>query len=79
MTQISHDQNFKNLFLDFPVEALEWILPETIRLFGPVAKYEFVRQESKKQKLSDAHFALDMPILFTFRNMKQLLLWLVEF
>ncbi|MEZ4526269.1 MAG: hypothetical protein R2941_10150 [Desulfobacterales bacterium] len=79
MAQISHDQNFKNLFLDFPVEALEWILPETLQQFGPVAKYEFVRQEPKKQKLTDAGFLLDLPILFTFRNRKQMLLWLTEF
>ena len=74
----THDQHFKNLFLDFPEEALEWLLPRAIEEWGPVQQVEFVRQEPKKQRLSDAHLALDMPILFTFRQ-HQLLLWLVEF
>jgi hypothetical protein len=79
VTSISHDQNFKNLFLDFPVDTLKWILPETTRTFGPVVKIDFSRQESKKENLSDPHLALDMPILYTFRDSRQLLLWLVEF
>ena len=78
MTQESHDHNFKNLLLDFPRETLEWILPEVPKKWGSVRHVEFVRQEPKKQKLSDPHLALDMPILFSFDE-HQLLLWLVEF
>lgn len=78
MSQAAHDQNFKNLFLDFPKEALEWFLPETLQKWGSVHHVEFLRQEPKKRKLSDAHLILDMPILFTFQA-HQLLLWLVEF
>ena len=78
MTQQSHDHNFKNVFLDFPKEALEWLLPQAQEEWGPVRHAEFVRQEPKKQKLSDYHLVLDMPILFTFDE-HQLLLWLVEF
>ena len=57
MSQESHDHNFKNLFADFPKEALEWILPEAAKIFGAVLKIEFVRQEPKKRRLSDAHLA----------------------
>ncbi len=78
MPQESHDQNFKNLFLDFPKEALEWILPETLQKWGAVQQIEFLRQEPKKHRLSEAHLSLDMPILFSFER-QQLLLWLVEF
>ncbi len=78
MTQESHDHNFKNLLADFPKEALDWILPEAAEKFGAVLKIEFVRQEPKKRRLSDAHLALDMPILFSFEK-GQILLWLVEF
>ncbi|RLC08242.1 MAG: hypothetical protein DRI57_24395 [Deltaproteobacteria bacterium] len=78
MTQESHDHNFKNMFLDFPEEALEWILPETLEKWGPVHHIEFIRQEPKKRRLSDPYFDLDMPILFSFKD-RQLLLWLVEF
>ncbi|OQY60113.1 MAG: hypothetical protein B6245_03160 [Desulfobacteraceae bacterium 4572_88] len=78
MTQESHDHNFKNVFLDFPEEALEWLLPQVLKEWGPVRHVEFVRQEPKKQRLSNSHLALDMPILFSF-DQHQLLLWLVEF
>jgi len=30
----SHDHNFKNVFLDFPKEALEWLLPEVSKELG---------------------------------------------
>ncbi len=78
MTKKSHDHNFKNLFLDFPKETLEWFFPQAQQHWGQVRKFEFIRQEPKKYKLSDPSLALDMPILFFFEN-QQLLLWLVEF
>ena len=78
MTVTSHDQNFKNLFHDFPREALEWILPEVFREFGPIRHVEFLRQEPRKRRLSDAHLALDMPILFRF-DRREIILWLAEF
>jgi hypothetical protein len=74
----SHDHHFKNLFLDFPKEALAWLLPEALRAHGKLEHIEFLRQEPKKRRLSDAHLSLDMPILFTFEA-GQVLLWLVEF
>ncbi|RKX64274.1 MAG: hypothetical protein DRP42_06635, partial [Tenericutes bacterium] len=78
MTKQSHDHNFKNLFLDFPQETLEWFFPQAGQNWGHVRKVEFIRQEPKKRKLSEPSLALDMPILFFFEN-QQLLLWLVEF
>jgi len=74
----SHDQNFKNLFQDFPEEALEWILPGTLQTYGPVRHIEFIRQEPPKHRLSDHHLSLDMPILFRF-DRHQVILWIVEF
>jgi predicted transposase YdaD len=73
-----HDHNFKNLFLDFPKEALAWLLPEALQEYGKLLRLEFVRQEPRKRKLSDSHLSLDMPILFTFESGK-ILMWLVEF
>ncbi len=78
MESISHDHNFKNLFLDFPKESLEFFFPEAEKCWGKVHHVEFLRQEPKKHHLSDASLELDMPILFHFEN-QQLLLWLVEF
>jgi predicted transposase YdaD len=48
-----HDQNFKNLFLDFPRESLSWLFPQALETWGEVRHVEFVRQEPKKNKLSD--------------------------
>ncbi|MDM8536278.1 hypothetical protein QUF70_05955 [Desulfobacterales bacterium HSG17] len=78
MTQESQDHNFKNLFIDFPTQVLEWILPDILQKFGNIQDIIFIRQEPKKYKLSDSHLALDMPILFNFEK-RQVLLWLVEF
>jgi hypothetical protein len=66
MPNPSHDHNFKNLFLDFPRESLSWLFPQALETWGEVRHIEFVRQESKKRKLSDAVLILDLPILFTF-------------
>ncbi len=78
MTRESHDHNFKNLFLDFPEESLQWLLPSVVDNWGPVRRIEFVRQEPRKRSLSDRALELDLPIMFTFEH-RQLLLWLVEF
>ena len=78
MTQESHDQNFKNLFVDFPVEALDWILPKAQQDWGKVWNVQFVRQEQLKHKLNDSHVVLDIPILYNFKRNK-VMLWLVEF
>ena len=58
MTKQSHDHNFKNLFLDFPKETLEWFFPQAEQNWGQVRKVEFIRQEPQKRKLSDPNFAL---------------------
>ena len=75
---ISHDHNFKNVFIDFPQKALEWLLPDIPANLGKLQKVVFVRQEPRKRRLTDAHLSLDMPVLYTFEN-GQVLLWLVEF
>jgi len=35
---INHDHNFKNLFLDFPKEALAWLFPEAEQNWGQVIR-----------------------------------------
>ncbi|MDY0163066.1 hypothetical protein [Desulfobotulus sp.] len=75
---ISHDHNFKNVVLDFPVESLSWFLPEALECMGKLENFEFIRQEPGKRKLQDGHLALDMPILFRFEK-GDLILWLLEF
>jgi len=78
MEQESHDHNFKNLFMDFPKEALEFFLPEVLTQLGPIKHIEFDRQEPKKHHLKDPHVSLDFPIIFHFEPVS-IVLWLVEF
>jgi len=73
----SHDHNFKNMLMDFPKEALDWLLPDVSKGLGPIQQISFVREEPKKRQITDAHLSLDMPILYTFKK-KRVLLWLVE-
>ena|GEM_PF-5798911 len=70
---ISHDHNFKNVFLDFPKEALEWILPDIPAKMGKICHVGFIRQEPEKRRLTDAHLSLDMPILYDFEKGQVLL------
>jgi hypothetical protein len=65
---ISHDHNFKNVFIDFPQKALEWLLPEIPEYLGKLRKVVFVRQEPRKRQLTDTHLSLVMPVLYTFEN-----------
>jgi predicted transposase YdaD len=65
---ISHDHNFKNVLIDFPQKALEWLLPDIPTNLGKLCKVVFVRQEPRKRQLTDAHLSLDMPVLYTFEN-----------
>lgn len=44
---ISHDQNFKNLLMDFPEEALYFFYPDAHKTWGSVENIEFVRQEPR--------------------------------
>jgi hypothetical protein len=47
---VSHDHNFKNVFLDFPTEALEWILPDVPAKMGKIRHVKFDRQEPGKRR-----------------------------
>jgi hypothetical protein len=78
MSRESHDHNFKNLFADFPSDALKWLLPQAVQIYGPVRGIDFPRQEPQKHHLKDSSLALDMPISFTF-DRQSIILWLVEF
>ena len=46
----AHDHNFKNVFLDFPKEALAWLLPEALQAYGQLERIEFVKQEPRNRR-----------------------------
>ncbi|MDO4684062.1 MAG: hypothetical protein Q4B17_14945, partial [Lautropia sp.] len=67
----SHDQDFKNLILDYPLAALAFFVPEEARRLGPEVRIIPVRQEQLKDRLSDRFFELDVPLLARWPNGEQ--------
>ncbi|MBF0236951.1 MAG: Rpn family recombination-promoting nuclease/putative transposase [SAR324 cluster bacterium] len=74
---LQHDPSFKNLITDFPEDTLRWLMPEAEQRFGKILKVDFIRQEMKKQWLSDEGRELDVPVQYTFEH-QQLLIVLIE-
>ena len=60
---VSHDQNFKNLIVDYPREALAFFAPEEAPLSDDEASIVPVRQEQLKERLGDRFRELDAPLL----------------
>nr|VFJ53067.1 MAG: conserved hypothetical protein (putative transposase or invertase) [Candidatus Kentron sp. DK] len=76
---MSHDQNFKNLFLDYPLASLAFFAGEEAETIPPTAKITPVRQEQLKKRLGDRFRELDTPLLVEFsREKKQAVLFILE-
>ena len=60
---VSHDQNFKNLFLDYPRQALAFFAPEEAPAPDDEVSILPVRQEQLKERLGDRFRELDAPLL----------------
>nr|VFK77705.1 MAG: conserved hypothetical protein (putative transposase or invertase) [Candidatus Kentron sp. SD] len=60
---MSHDQNFKNLILDYPRAALEFFAWEEGVAISPMAKITPVRQEQLQDQLGRHFRELDTPLL----------------
>ena len=60
---MDHDQNFKNLILDYPREALEFFAAEETRELHSDARIIPIRQEQLKARLGDRFRELDVPLL----------------
>ena len=54
----SHDQNFKNLILDYPQQALEFFAAQEAVGLDQQARIIPVRQEQLKERLGDQFRAL---------------------
>ncbi len=76
---ISHDQNFKNLILDYPREALAFLATQEAADLDPTAVITPVRQEQLKDRLGDRFFELDVPLLVEWPNgRREALVFIVE-
>ena len=60
---VSHDQNFKNLILDYPRDALAFFAPEEAPASGDEVSIVPVRQEQLKARLGNRFRELDVPLL----------------
>ena len=60
---VSHDQNFKNLILDYPREALAFFAPGEAPAPDDEVRIVPVRQEQLKERLGGRYRELDVPVL----------------
>ena len=65
---VSHDQNFKNLILDYPREALAFFAPSEAPAPDDDVRIVPARQEQLKERLGDRWRELDVPLLVEWRD-----------
>ncbi len=75
----SHDQNFKNLILDYPRQALEFFAAQEAVGLDQQARITPIRQEQLKERLGDHFRALDVPLLVEWPDgRRETLLFVIE-
>ncbi|TBV11983.1 DUF4351 domain-containing protein [Stutzerimonas kirkiae] len=75
----SHDQNFKNLILDYPHQALAFFAPTEAREIDDSARITPLRQEQLKDRLGDRFRELDVPLLVEWPDgRREALLFMLE-
>lgn len=76
---MDHDQNFKNLILDYPRQALAFFAPEEADDLWNEARITPIRQEQIKDRLSDRFRELDIPLMAEWPDgRRELLLFVIE-
>ena len=76
---MDHDQNFKNLIIDYPREALKFIAADEAESIDAAVKVVPVRQEQLKQRLGDRFRELDVPLMVEWPGgRREALLFVVE-
>ena len=60
---VSHDQNFKNLIVDYPRDSLAFFAPGEAPAPKDDVRITPVRQEQLKDRLAGGYRALDAPLL----------------
>ncbi len=59
---MTHDQNFKNLILDYPLQALRFFAPTEAARIPDTVRITPIRQEQLKPRLGDRFRELDCPL-----------------
>ena len=75
----SHDQNFKNLIVDYPRDALAFFAAEEAPAAEDDVEITPLRQEQLKDRLGDRFRELDVPLLVEWRDgRREAVLFVVE-
>ena len=64
----SHDQNFKNQILDYPLQAVAFYAAEQAQALDQKPRIVPVRQEQLKKRLGDRFRELDTPLMLEWPN-----------
>ena len=76
---MDHDQNFKNLILDYPREALAFFAEEEAEGIDNSVRVVPVRQEQLKERLGERFRELDVPLLVEWPDgSREALLFVLE-
>lgn len=77
--RVSHDQNFKNLIVQYPRQALQFFAPAEAEGIDRRVKITPIRQEQLKPHLTDSFFELDVPLLLEWPDgRREALIFIVE-
>ena len=75
----SHDQNFKNLILDYPRQALAFFAAAEAQGIDDTVRITPIRQEQLKQRLGERFRELDVPLLVEWPDgRREALLFVLE-
>ncbi|MCG6940676.1 MAG: hypothetical protein LJE69_05440 [Thiohalocapsa sp.] len=76
---MSHDQNFKNLILDYPHDAVRFFAADEAAEIDNRARIIPIREEQLKERLGDRFRELDMPLLVEWPDgRREALLFVLE-
>jgi len=76
---MDHDQNVKNLILNYPMQALQLFAQPEAEALGPEVRIIPIRQEQLKARLGDRFRELDVPLEVIWPNgEKEALLFVLE-
>ena len=79
MAATSHDQNFKNLIVDYPRDSLAFFAAEEAPAPDDDVEVTPLRQEQLKERLGDRFRELDVPLLVDWRDgRREAVLFVVE-
>ena len=76
---VSHDQNFKNLIVDYPEQSLAFLAPDEAPKAEDAVRIVAVREEQLKSDLRERYRRLDVPLLVEWKDgRREAILFAVE-